>query len=195
VAEEQTVDSEPDVFRRAIRARDHSAWTSLASQCYPLLLRHAVRHLPAGADPESVVQESIYKAFKKASHYDPRRSPFPWIAGFCVNECLRQRRALRRILKGDWNFVHPGGHGAVYQGEARTSVGAALEDLPDREYEVINLRFGFRLSTQEIAEVLGIKPQAAKMALTRALLHLRTSARSEDLREWLTCLEEGRVAK
>jgi RNA polymerase sigma factor (sigma-70 family) len=195
---EHPSNTDTHAFRGAIRARDHAAWATLTAECYPLLLRYAVRNLPPQADAESVVQEALYRAFRKARRYDPLRAAFPWLAGFCMNECLRQRRSIarHRVTKSDWYAVHEGeSRPVVHEREARTSVVAALEALPRRQHEVLNLRFGFRLSCQEISEVLGISPKAAQVALTRGLLRLRTSSRSQDLREWLSCLEGGRIER
>jgi RNA polymerase sigma factor (sigma-70 family) len=197
VSEVRPDELDQEAFRRAIRARDHAAWTRLTAQCLPVLLRYAARHLPRGSDPESAVQSALYQAFRKASRYDPARSPFPWLAGYCVRECLHQRRKTKldreALSHAEPNRVDPGGHPGVLRPDACRAVERALEDLSNREYQVLTLRFGFRVSTIEIGQLLRIGTRAAQTTVTRALRRLRGTECSDDLREWLTCLMGDRV--
>jgi RNA polymerase sigma-70 factor (ECF subfamily) len=193
VAEHPT-NTQAEAYRGAIRARDHSAWTSLTKECYPVLLRYAKHNLPPQGDAEAAVQEALYRAFRKARRYDGERSPFPWLAAFCMNECWRQRRAMaRRLQKPDWLAVRAAESPvSMPDGEAKASVESALEALPLRQHQVLSLRFGFRLSCREVAQALGISTKATQIALTRGLLRLRSSPRSHELRELLSSLQGER---
>ncbi|GAB3938626.1 RNA polymerase sigma factor [Larkinella terrae] len=55
----------------------------------------------------------------------------------------------------------------------RTKVGELLAQLPERQREVIYLRFFQGLRPEEIAELLTIKPQSVSNILQRALANLR----------------------
>jgi RNA polymerase sigma-70 factor (ECF subfamily) len=66
--------------------------------------------------------------------------------------------------------------------ERRARVRAALERLPERDREVLVLRYLEQLSTAEVAEVLAVGEGAVKMRLLRALQRLRdTLQNSEDI--------------
>lgn len=49
----------------------------------------------------------------------------------------------------------------------------AMADLPDRDREIIGLRYGSGLDSAAVAEVLGIKEAAVRTRLWRALARLR----------------------
>jgi RNA polymerase sigma factor (sigma-70 family) len=55
----------------------------------------------------------------------------------------------------------------------RTKIGELLAQLPERQREVIYLRFFQGLRPDEIAELLTIKPQSVRNILQRALANLR----------------------
>jgi len=67
----------------------------------------------------------------------------------------------------------PGSDEAALTSERRTRVLAALQDLPDRQREVMALRYYGGLSEAEIAEVLGISRGAVKSHASRGASALR----------------------
>lgn len=80
---------------------------------------------------------------------------------------VRARRVPAPPLKG------PGSDAEVMAGERRTQVLDALRELPERQREVLVLRYYLDLSEAEIAETLGISRGAVKSHASRGAARLR----------------------
>lgn len=61
--------------------------------------------------------------------------------------------------------------------EARSTLAAAVDRLPDVQREAIVLRYGARLTAREIGEVIGKTDQATQKLISRALETIRESYR------------------
>ncbi len=175
-------------FRQRLRRRDPAAWNQLSEQYCESLLRSAGRLLPRGADAEAVVSEVFYLALRAAKRYDTERSPYPWLSKICFNTCMRYRRdrdpagplldgGAERAIQAD---------DPVAKEECIRAVRAALPSLGRREFQVVTLRFHFRLSSREIAQVLRLQERSVRQALTRALARLRTGPHAKELRRWMS---------
>ena len=70
--------------------------------------------------------------------------------------------------------------------ETRTTVRACIAQLPDNYRTVLMLRDIEELSTQEVAETLGMTPTAVKVRLHRARQALSTLLRKEYARSAVT---------
>jgi RNA polymerase sigma-70 factor (ECF subfamily) len=68
---------------------------------------------------------------------------------------------------------------AVLANEARATLVAAIDRLPEVQQEAIALRYAARLTAREIGEVLGKTDQATQKLLSRALQTIRESYRDD----------------
>ena len=99
-----------------------------------------------------------------------------WLFGIARNAALDELRRRRRRSTLDHDVVDAG---AVDPGEAaedaarRTTVRTALAGLEAADRELVALKFLVELSNAEIAEVLGVTPNAAGSRLHRAVTKLR----------------------
>lgn len=164
------------------------------------------RRLAARVDPSDVVQESLGEAAAKLSDYlRTRPMPFyPWLRSLALERLVsmyrwhvqtrkrsvgREERALPPLPdESAQALVHrlcdQGGSPSerLARSEARAQVRVALERLPGRDRELLELRHLEQLSIREIAGVLGISEGAAKVRHIRALERLRDLL-GEDPRE------------
>jgi RNA polymerase sigma-70 factor (ECF subfamily) len=153
------------------------------------------RRLAARLDPSDVVQETLVEADRRLDAYlHDRPLPFsPWLRQLAMNRLLDARRfhirAGRRSVEreerpalpvesvlelADRLLAHQSGPGSrLSRHERREAVRSALDRLPDRDREVLVLRFLEDLSTAEAAAVLGTGESTVKMRLVRALQRLR----------------------
>jgi RNA polymerase sigma-70 factor (ECF subfamily) len=153
------------------------------------------RRVASRLDPSDVVQESMLEAATRFPKFlRDRPLPFyPWlrrIAADQLADAVRRhlhagRRAISRELRLDLPdesalqlvnrlFVpHSGPSGRLHRRERRDCVQAALAALPDRDREVLVLRYLEDLSIADAAAVLGVGESAVKMRLVRALQKLR----------------------
>jgi len=153
------------------------------------------RRLTARVDPSDVVQEVLLDAAAQMDNYlRDRPIPFyPWLrrlaAGRLADAYRRHVRAKRRSVGreeppglpdesaaelADRLMAHQSGPATgLTRQERRDAVRAAVDRLPDRDREVLVLRFLEDLSTTETAAVLEVGEGAVKMRVVRALGRLR----------------------
>ncbi len=163
------------------------------------------RRVAARIDPSDVVQEALLEASQKLNDYLRERPiPFyPWLRQLAWERLVKlhqrhliaQKRAVTReeapaagpqhelVVTLAQRLVAPGispSKHAVLE-ELRMRVRDALTQLPERDREVLVLRFLEQLSTSEIAAVLDITPGAVKLRQLRALERLRTFLDEEEI--------------
>jgi RNA polymerase sigma-70 factor (ECF subfamily) len=160
------------------------------------------RRLAARVDPSDIVQEALLEAAARLDEYlRARPIPFyPWlrrIAGARLADAHRRhvragRRSVGReeppalpsesVLELADRLLSPSGgpSASLRRRERRDRVRAALAALPERDREVLVLRFLEDLSTADAAAVLGVGEGAVKMRLMRALQRLRDVLGEED---------------
>src|SRR5262245_4031838 len=153
------------------------------------------RRVAARVDPSDVVQEALTTAARGLDDYlRDRPLPFyPWLRRLAW---LRLTDAHRRHLHAGRRTVareEPAGlsdesvrelaerlsapgtgpSAALSRRERAARVRAALARLPERDREVLILRYLEDLTTAEAAAVLGVSEGAVKVRLLRALRRLR----------------------
>ena len=153
------------------------------------------RRVAARVDPSDVVQEALANAARGLDAYLRERPlPFyPWLrrlAWLRLTDAHRRhlhagRRSVGREeppalpdesvqeLAGRLNAPGTGPSAALSRRERAARVRAALDRLPERDREILVLRYLEDLSTAEAAAVLGCSEGAAKVRLLRAVRRLR----------------------
>lgn len=161
------------------------------------------RRLAARVDPSDIVQESLLEAAARMDDYlRTRPLPFyPWLRRIAsdrlTDAARRHLRAGRRSVAREVPAGLPDESVAeladrllapnsapsarLRRRERRESVRAALDSLPERDREVLVLRYLEDLSTADAAAVLGVGESAVKMRLVRALQRLRDRMDEEDV--------------
>lgn len=139
---------------------------------------YAAYRLGEGADAEDVTSDTMERAIRYRSSYDPSRGePIMWLLGI-ARRCLEDRRAGRLTTVADVpDAIAPG----ELAGEVaeRLSLAAAVGALADRDRELIALRYGSDLTARQIGELLGLTTNAVEVALHRALGRLRDALADE----------------
>src|SRR5262249_53181142 len=161
------------------------------------------RRLAARVDPSDIVQEALAEAARRLDGY-LRDPPLPFYPGLrhiawerLVKVPRRHLYARRRTVEReeppglpDESVVelaerllafHSGPSARLRRQEQRDRVLAALEALPERDRDVLVLRYLEDLSTAEAAAVLGVSEGAVKMRLLRAVQRLRDVLGEEEL--------------
>lgn len=138
-------------------------------------------------DPEDVgdlVAETFLVALQAAGRYIPETdTALPWLFGIARRLLAKQRRRLagsRRLLikNGNSHFHFTSSEedaivSAIDAARQRPALGAGLARLSNGEREVLELVAYDGLSPAEVAEVLRLTPNAARLRLSRARRHLR----------------------
>ncbi len=149
-----------------------ATWSRLYRTAYAVAGDHA--------SAEDALQSAFaraYASWRKVSRVD---HPEAYVRRMVVNEILDQRRrAWWRRERSQAETPEPATDGGDRTAESvadRTSVWAAVRDLPPRQRAVIVLRYYEDLSEREIADILGCAPGTVKSQASDALAALRRLA-------------------
>ena len=150
----------------AARDGDHAALQRVLASSRQDLRRYAEYHCVVN-DAEDAVQESLLQVARRIGDLRVVECFASWLFRIVKRECNRLKRGLR-LLTGDMITEDILPICAFEPVELRQDVATALESLPAHYREVILLRDLEGLTIEEIAEQLGLNPQAAKSRLHRA---------------------------
>ncbi|GAB7078580.1 RNA polymerase sigma factor [Megalodesulfovibrio paquesii] len=184
---------------RQVLAGDREAFALLV-EAHQGQLFHLSYLLTGSADhAEDLVQETFIRMYDKLGSFrlEPGTRLTPWMYAICRNTAARQRRRSGRLLTGlgerPQGESPSEGEGltseqaegtcgadgtadvetAVLRSEQGRVLASHLLRLPVDLREALALRFTEDLSFREVADVLGISEQAAKMRVYRGLARLR----------------------
>lgn len=133
-----------------------------------------------GADAEDVTSEVFENALRYRSSYDATRGePLAWLIGI-ARRSIANALAARAQRPVDMVETPAPGDMAAETVE-RLALDEALASLSERDQELIALRYGADLKSQQIAWILEIPTtNAAEVAVHRAVARLREALRRQD---------------
>ena len=107
----------------------------------------------------------------------------PWLLQIVANEARNRRRsagrrahlAFRAVTEQPSGDAAPSPEASLLSAEARGTLLAAVNELPEDQRTVIALRFFVGLSEHEVAETLSLPEGTVKSRTARALGRLRES--------------------
>jgi RNA polymerase sigma-70 factor (ECF subfamily) len=172
----------------AVTSGDPHAFRALVDRHSRYVHRVAYRLTGNASDAEDVVQEAFLKAFRQLSRFEARADFRTWIHKITVNcaiDFIRARRHretaqdpadLERVVTAN----SPVGHGpapdrAFFSTEIHERVTAGLGGLTPLERAAFMLRHLEGRSIDEIGTALGLKTEAAKNSVFRAVRKMRVA--------------------
>jgi RNA polymerase sigma-70 factor (ECF subfamily) len=162
---------------RAYVTGQAQAFSLLFRRLAPLLLRIAERQLGRGADAQDVVQQTFLQVHRARGDFDGHMKVRPWIVTITMNlarDLLRRRGRWRESDVDDLPLVAPDvTGGAREQADEQARVRAALARLAPEQREVIVLHWFEDMPFNEIAQVVGTTPAAARVRAHRGYERLR----------------------
>ena len=141
----------------------------------PLIVRvysYVAYRVGNGPEAEDVTSETFERALRYRESFDPRRGDAAsWLIGI-ARRCIADA-ALRRELPTD---EVPERETESHEDDAvrRLALAAAVDQLDERDRELVALRYGADLTARQIGELLDMRTNAVEVALHRALARLRT---------------------
>jgi len=142
------------------RSGDTAAMGALYEQYVHRVFR-AVRPLCASeAEAEDIVQDAFIKAFASLGHYEARKGArfIAWLSTIGLNAARnratrgqRRRELAKRHAARDIRDAAKNPEAELLVAEARARLLAALALLPERDREILSLRYGAGLSAKEVA--------------------------------------------
>jgi RNA polymerase sigma-70 factor (ECF subfamily) len=191
-----------------LRRGDDRAFDDLVERYGPRLFAAAKRLLRSDDDARDAVQDAFLSAFRGLAAFNGTAKLSTWLHRIAVNAALmrirgRKHRAEQSIddllprfeEDGSWSDSGQGGalssHEVLERRETRALVRACIDRLPETYRTVLLMRDIEDLDTEEVADLLGVTPNAVKIRLHRARQALRAlveralqesdGPRSEDL--------------
>lgn len=131
-------------------------------------------------EAEDLTQVTFEKAMRARSGYDPDRgSPRTWLIAIARNVLADHYRRHGSVqlepIDGDENgYAELGSQPAPEPSGLPQNLEAALAKLPQRDRELVALRFGGDLTGPEIAELMDLSLANVQQILSRSLRRLRT---------------------
>src|SRR3954454_7884586 len=176
------MDPDGDLLRR-IGDGDGTAFEQLYQRYSRPVFGLALRRLGDRGRAEDAVQETFAAVWRSARTYRPERGPgAPWLYAVARNAIVDRGRARREppMEAPDTASSEPGPAEQAEEGWVAWRVHRALEELPEREREVIALAYWSGLSQSEVAEFLGI-PLGTVKTRTRAALQRLSEILGDDV--------------
>jgi RNA polymerase sigma-70 factor (ECF subfamily) len=163
-----------DLLVRVAR-RDHEAFELLYRRYIRSVFGLALRRLRDRQRAEDAVQETFAAVWRSAGSYRPERGPAaPWLFAIARNAVVDRQRA-RHEPPSEVPDTASGELGPAERAESSFvswRVHRALEELPEKEREVLELAYWSELSQSEVAEYLHIPLGTVKTRTRSGLARL-----------------------
>lgn len=166
------------------RSGNQEAFKVLVDRHSRSLYRLAYRMTGKAEDAEDVVQETFIRAFRQLSRFEARSNVSTWlyrIAFNCAVDFLRSRPRRESATEADvLERLAPAATGPtmddlVYAGQIGERMQVALGDLSEKERAAFLMRHYHGCSIEEIGSTLGMKTNATKHSIFRAVKKMRVA--------------------
>jgi RNA polymerase sigma-70 factor, ECF subfamily len=178
---------------RGAAAGDQRAFAVLYEQHHRRLFRVAYGVVLDPEEAREIVQDAFVRLFEAAGRWEARASVGTWLHLVVVRRCLDVRRRIARATSKILTPRAPATPEAeALVGEAMRAVEQSLAAMPIKQRAVASLFLASDLKPTELAPLVDLTANAARVTLHRALARLRDdlSAKGIDAR-----IEEGSWAE
>ncbi len=167
------------------RRQERAAQAELYRQCYPTLMRVALRYAPNEADAADILNRGFFKVFTRIEQFTGTHQNFGgWIRRIVVNEALdfiKANPAFKRHEELE-AAAHIGQETTYEQTETTENILYLLRQLPLTTATVFNLFALEGYSHQEIGDQLGITETTSRWHLHSARQQLQRLLRQISVR-------------
>jgi RNA polymerase sigma-70 factor (ECF subfamily) len=171
---------------RAIQDGDHQAFESLVNRYQRQVANLIYMTMGSSNDVEDIAQEVFIRVYRSLPKFKFDASFFSWMYRITRNLCIDEirKRKVRKVLSLDFltedvleknrkSKEHELPTDAMLTDEKHRIIQAALKRLKPEHREILVLREYEDLGYSEIAETLGISPEAVKSRIFRARMELK----------------------
>lgn len=169
-----------EILIARVAIKDEAAFRMMSERYAGLIYSIAYRMLNNRPAAEDMVQDVLFKLWNFAGDWRAERgaSVKTWLCRITGNACidgLRKKRPVNIDDVPDMMDPAQNAEGHFRERETGAIVGAALQELPERQRLALVMFHYEDMSVIDIAGVLKITPKAAEGLLTRGRLTLRRS--------------------
>jgi RNA polymerase sigma-70 factor (ECF subfamily) len=165
---------------RAAQDGDAAAYRRVLREVLPVVRLLARRQGVAPSAVEDVAQDVLLTIHRVRHTYDPARPFLPWLAAITRRRAIDARRRTGRIDAHEHRaaetletFADSGANEAIERDDRRDWLRHAMEALPPKQREALELVKLRDLSVAEAASISGQSPGAVKVNIHRALRALQ----------------------
>lgn len=184
VADRRPAVQVPDELVLRAMAGDRDAIAKLLEVIRPLVARYCRGRLGpvdrSYLSADDVAQEVCLAVLTALPNYRVQGKPFlAFVYGIAAHKVIDAHRAVSRGRTEpvpdvpDTVEIGAGPEQKALHGELSAQLRALLDELPDKQREILVLRIVVGLSAEETAEIVGASPGAVRVAQHRALGRLR----------------------
>jgi len=158
----------------------------LCRELYPQLVGLVSLHGASRAQSEDIAQDALTKAVQHWRRVSRMDNPAGWIVRVALNAAKsagRRRTTEARALERLAHRPETGTGDAPEHAAERVEVVRALEQLPNRQREVVLLRFFLGFNVAETAQIMRCAEGTVKSNTHRALEQLRNGKLAASLEE------------
>jgi RNA polymerase sigma factor (sigma-70 family) len=172
--------SDATLAERASRG-DERAFEELVRMYQGVAFRTAYLLTGSSADAEDAAQAGFVKAWSALPRFRAGAEFRPWLLSIVANEAHNRRRSskrreslrLRAVAAEAFGDAVPSPEAAAVEHDRRAMLLDAVNQLGDRDRDVLACRYFLELSEEETAQVLGVRRGTVKSRTARALERLR----------------------
>lgn len=175
-----TDDASSDEALARLALHDRRAFAPLYARYANRLYRYALAHTASPQAAEDVVADTMVAALEGLERFDAERGSFGgWLFGIAARTLSARNRRngrFQRLLTRAWEPepLEDDPLSTIVRTADAQRLRELLRELPDKDREMVLLRYGADLNSSEIAEALGMKSSAVRVRLMRVLQRLGT---------------------
>lgn len=161
---------------------ENVAFVELFQQYYSRVYNYLRYRVNTPEDAEDLISVVFEKAYTHQAKFDPAKGAFStWLFQIAHNTLANFYRTRKRRsaweaggeLPGDLVTPEASPESQVIQKETISELLQGLEQLKERDQEVISLKFAGRLSNKEIGQIMDLKEKTVSVVLLRAMRRLQ----------------------
>ncbi|MCQ2434202.1 MAG: sigma-70 family RNA polymerase sigma factor [Oscillospiraceae bacterium] len=157
-------------------------------QHYKQIYDYIYRHVLNAHTAEDLAMDSFFAAFQKLETFDPEKASFGTWLYVIVNNKLKNCYRDKKISVDIDDCVIPlesfedSVIAAEYLTGMRKALADALEVLPEKQQEIVVMRYFKNLNSTEIAEQLGMTAGNVRVTLNRSMAKLKEYFEAHNIR-------------
>lgn len=175
----------PQNWQSVVVSRADDLLEELYAGQWPRMVRLAALLLRSSDHAEEVAQDAFVQIYRRLHKFDSAEDAVGYLRTCVVNgvRSVQRHREVVVRLQPPPPTAPAGPEELAVRAATDRAVLAALDTLPQRQREVLVLRYWSELSGKEIAEALGISEGAVKSHTHRGVAALRTRLEAGGLAE------------
>lgn len=168
-----------DKLFKEIRAGNISAIDELIEMYYAEILKFCVWHTPSKEIAEDATQETFLKAIRYLDSYTHTGRFRAFLYKIALNVCIDiNRKSKEDILENfEENSIYI--ENGFTKVESQINFKNLIHSLPDKQKEIVILRFVQDLTIREIAEITGHNLRTVQSSLKSALKKIEKNIKKE----------------